>query len=852
MATLNFQSTNRPEPLLISIKRVGDTRERFISRNAAVVSFDEDSGTEIPYVMTITDSTSKVSTKEFTLSCERPPDCDYGPVIEEIISFNAQSITYRFNGVNVAQIERNILSNDVIVDSVIDIPSMGIVTSNFSGSLSNGQYALQLRGKSCYSESPSTMGFIITDGATSLAWWPNYPRFDYDSASDTYRILLAVDRTGDGYAYQIKNTDTDTIIVEGFSNFVRGEAFVVTGFDPGNYHVEVASVSADFEIDAPPEDCDVGPELLSVTSLSSTQTRFVFDGLNVFVIEWFIRTPSDTIEYSDTIEPGGVTVTINHPALSGGTHNLLIKGSSCTSQAGIVDNLDFVVDSPTLSITSVGVTQQSDGRYKLDVAFVGGSPNYTITVRGLSNNVIGTFPNTTGSPASVMLPGGIAPQTVKVAVMDVNNAVDEETAVILPAPVPKMNFLQADNFFSLPTRTPMTTDGGTYFIGNPSDYNWDIEFVLPNGGQWDYIEKRFKKYVSGTPQDRNLQTITSQPANYSVGPTSGAERMFLPRTGTQVTIDGQNAFKTANKYEITFIARKGGVGGTIVAQMTRTFTVSAPATLSGITLYNRNGATLGSAIAELNTVGDSKAKPTPHYDFAITGFGGITFTKIFAIYRLKQNNTYVEKFSNLLDFGTPKTSVTASEFSLFKFTQDVGTAVQIFSQENQTWQIEFVAYNGSTVVASKAAIFDFTVNVSSSFINQGFIRKQVAGRSYQINPGLDFGATLITPSGNLKLYHPTSRQSLNGQSTCYPWIYFNHVRMTPDDLTAFRGSSGLAFGTGKHTFSIKWHSNAVANYDDVIDGGAAGNAYNLAGENLSVSGSYSQMDDYFTVTIIQD
>lgn len=850
MATLNFQSANRPEPLLISVKRVGDTRERFISRNGNVVSFDEDSGSDIAYLMTITSSDNKVSTKEFPLTCERPPDCDYGPIVEEIISFNANSITYRWNGVNVAQVERNILSNDIIVDSAVDIPSGGIVTSNFAGTLSNGQYVLQLRGKSCYSENPSTMGFVITDDATILDWWPNYPRFAYDSPSDKYTILIAVNRAGT-YPYAIKD-DADVVIVEGFYTLSPGQILDFIGFDPGEYTVEVGPLSEVLEIDAPPADCPVGPELLSVESLSPTQTRFRFDGLGVFVIEWFIRTLADVIEHTATVEPGGALVTINHPALTGGSHNLLIKGASCTSETGVVDNLDFSVDSPTLSITSVTVSQQADGRYKLNLVFAGGLPNYTITVRGLSNNVIGTYPNTTGSPASVMLPLGTAPQTVKVAVMDVNNAVDEETAVILPPPVAKMNFLQANNFFTVPTKTPMTTDNGTYFIGSPTDYNWDVEFELPNGGLWDYIEKKMRKYVSGTPQDRNLQSILGQPSNYSVGSTSGAERLFLPRVGTSVTIDSQNAFKTANKFEITFTARKGGVGGAIVATMMRTFTLSAPPTLSGITLYNRNGATLGSSIAEINSVGDSFTKPVPHYDFAVTGFNGLTFTKVFAILRLKVNNSYVEKFSNLTDFGVPKTTLTTSDFSLFKVTQDVGSSVEVFSQENQTWQIEFVAYNGSTVVASKSAIFDFTVNVSSSFINQGFVRKQVAGRSYQINPGMDFGATLLTPSGNLKLYHPITKQSSNGQNTVYPWVYYNHVRMNSTDLTDFRGSSGLAFPPGKHCFSIKWHSNVVANYDDVIDGGGAGSAYNLAGENMTVSYGYSAMDDYFTVTIIED
>lgn len=854
MATFNFNSTGRTEPLTISVKRVGDNRERFLSRNGNVIAFDEDSGESIAYVSIITDSAAspKVSTKEFTLTCQRPPDCQEGPSLQSIVEFNANQIKYQFHGVNVTQIERQIISsNGLIVDSVIDTPSSSIVTSNFSGSLGNGVYTLKIRGKNCYSEYTNGIEFTITDGTEALDWWDNYPRFDYDAPSDTYRILLAINRAGT-YPYVIKD-DSDVVIVSGFYSFSPGQILDFTGYDPGTYHVEVGPLTGTVVIDEAPAECDEGPTLLSVESVSPTQTRFTFHGSNVFSIEWQVRTPADVIEDMGTVDPGGAVVTINHVALSGGTHNLRIRGSSCTSETGVVDNLDFVVAGASLAINNVAVEQQTDGRYKLTINFQGGNPNYTITVRTQSNITLGSFPNTTGSPASVTLPAGTAPQTVKVMVMDVNNNVDEETAVILPAPTMKMSFLQATSFSATPTETPMLNDGSVFFIGSETNYNWDAKITLPNGGLWDYIEKRLRKKVGGVWTEKSISNATSQPQNYSVSPSISSERLFMPRTGNSIVIDGLNVFKTAGEWEFRAIARKGGVGGAIVSQLTRQFTVSAPAGPSGIFLYNRNGSSLGSLVSEIDETGDSFPKPAPHLDFAFNNFGGITFYG-FAIYlRQKVGDAFVHRATNNFFFAGPETSIDASEYSMFS-DQDVSDPVfaPIFAQEPGTWQVEVQGWNSTfdQVVATRKAIFDFTVNTSvpSGFLNRGIIKKVVGSRTYQQMQGVDFGSEIL-PSGNVRIYYPATRQSINGARTCYPWVYLNHRRLHPDDLAALKSGSGMDMPNGKHTFSVKYHSNAVANYDDVIDGGAAGGAYQLAGEITSISFGYSAMDDYFTVSI---
>lgn len=852
MGTFITDITGRPLPLVISVKRIGDPRERFLSRNGNLIAFDEDSGTGIAYTSVITDANGKPSTKEFTLDCQRPADCKEGPNLQSIIEFNANQIKYQFHGVDVTHIERQIVSESgLIVDALIDIPSSPIVTSPFNGGLANGKYFLRLRGKSCYSEYTNGLEFTITDGNNTLDWWPNYPMFDFDDVSGTYRILVAVDRTGT-YPITIKDSG-DVVIVSGTVTLSPGEIAIWEGFYPDLWTIDLGPLNAVLVIAEPPAECEEGPELLEVTPISPTQTQFRFHGIDVLQIEWFIRTLADVIEQRGTVAPGGARVTITHDPLSGGMHNLLIKGSSCTSETGIVDNLDFEVASVALNITGITVVQQPDGRYKLTVNFVGGNPNYTITVRSQSNVTLGSFPNTTGSPANVTLPAGTGPQTVKVMVMDASNAVDEETAIILPAPVMKMSFLQAPNFSSTPTETPMPNDGSVFFIGADANFNWDDKVEVPNGGLWDYIEKRLRKKVSGVWVEKSISNATGQPQSYSVGSSSFSERLFMPRTGNSIVIDGLNVFKTAGEWEFMARVRKGGVGGAIVAEITRNWTVASPGIGSGIFLYNRSGATLGSLISEINQTGSSFPKPIPHYDFTVSDFNGASFRGISAVFRLKVGNQYIQKFSNLFHGFAARTTLTPDFFSLFMSTTDVGSSVEIFSQGNQTWEIEFTAYSdvdAQVVIATRKAIFDFTVNTSepSGYVNQGFKTSVVAGKSFQQRQGLDFGSEILS-TGNVKIFYPATRQSINGQKTCYAWPFLNHVRLHADDLEDLLSPTGMALPDGKHEFSIKYHSNVVADYDDIVDGGSLGSEYLLAGEITGISYANSGMDDYFTVTI---
>lgn len=752
MATAQLNTSNRIGPFVVSIKKSGDNTERFISLAGTLLTFNEAAGNNT-YESRVTDALGNTSTQLFSMTCGQLSNCDEGPTLREILSRNAFGLKYQFHGNGVNQARWNVLKNNQIVDSGISIPGSPVVDVVFSNKLSPGSYVFEISGYSCYSANPSSLGFIIPVESGTLEWLPDYPSFDFDANSNSYRILRAANIQG-SFLSKITKISTGDVVESNTIDYAGGNILITNNIQPGLFRVQLGTLITD----------------LTVTSI------------------------------------------VNAP----------------------------------LAIGIITVVQALTGEYILTVNFSGGSPSYLLQVKTQANAVISIFPNTTGSPAILTLPQGTIPQTVKVSVTDSVNAIVENNNVILPATEPILNFLSANNYVDVPTRTPLTSNGQTFFIGSGAEFNFDVEFVQPNGGLYDYVPKKLEKLVSGAWVEKNLATISGT-GSAAVSSTTSKHNLFTPRATRNITIDGVNPFKTAGSWRVTFGSKRGGANGSTFTTITRDFTISTPPELSGIILYQRSASGLGAAVGEILSIGSSFPKPLPFYDIGIGGFNGVPFDNIIAYYRQKVNNVFVQRYAYVKGWTTPQTTLNPADSSIFNSTNLGNLHVTIFAAEEQTWQIEYVGRTGTTTVATRKAEFAFTLG-SAAFSNTGYMRKTVAGKEYQDIVGQDFGAETLS-TGNKKLYHPATRTSLDGKNTCYPWVYLNHVRMHPDDLTAFRSSTGLAFPRGIHTISIQWFSNVVESYDDVLSGGGAGSAYNLAGENLDKVLNTGAMPDYFTFAI---
>lgn len=842
MAVVNFDFKGRPAPYTISIKRIGDSTERFVSLAGTLATFTPVIGGDQSYESTVTDAAGNKSVKAFSLDCTRLPDCKEGPVLLNILEVTTTFVRYQFHAADVPQLLREVVQNGLVVDEVIDLPEDNIVTSYFTNPIAAGAYDLRLTGYSCYSL-PSSKGFTLADAAQILAWTPGFPKFEQYGAK--YRVLTSINRAGD-YFTQIIYVPNGATVTEGVKNYAPGSVVPIENLNAGEYDVKVGALTARLNVGGSTPMCEEGPNILSLTP-GSDQTTFTFHAKNVPVLNWIYETQAGAEVIKGTVTATGSQVTITHARLNPGTYTFKISGAGCISAAPGYSAMPAVIGSTVLSINSAAAVLQANGQYKLDLVFSGGKSNYLVQVKAQNNTVLAFFPNVTGSPLSVSLPAGILPQTVKISVTDALNAIAENSAVVLPALKGVVSLYQYPDLLNPAIVSPIENNGVTYPMRSTVGYKWDIEYKLPNNGLYDHVTKYIKKRINGNLADVNIQNITGQPAGVSVTASTDSVKLLTPRNTTDAVIDGQNPFKVSGTYVAGFIARKGGASGTIINTEEREFIMAVPAAQSGINLYARSGDTVGALLYSLPTTGGSYVKPVPLYDLATTDFGGVQFNNLIYYFRQKVNGVYVQRFVNSINWQALRTTVTPADTSLFKGANFSNVHVSILAAEVQDWQIEIVARNGSNTVASKIAEFTYTIG-TTSFVNSGFERKVINGRSYQFSIGMDFGIKPLA-TDKVSLYIPATRSSLNSRNTVYPWIYLNHVRLHPDDQAALLSPTGLYFPDGRHTLTIMWFSNVVQNYDDVIDGGAKGNAYNLAGEDLNSTMDSGAMPDSLTFTI---
>ncbi|WP_215239350.1 hypothetical protein [Dyadobacter helix] len=841
---------------MVSIKRVGENTELLTSFVNPIATFDAIIGGDQVYEVKVTDANGNVSTSTFNLDCTRPDDCQDGPILLGILEHDANGMTYKFHGNGVFQIDRKVYLNGVVIESAsgVDFPASAEVNVSFSSPLAAGSYVLAIRGKSCWSE-PTTLGFTITDNII-LAWSLGYPAYDYSELLGKFRILASISRAGT-YRLLIKDASDDSIKHDEDHIFSPGGILYINNFDPGEYDIDLGGglLTGSLNILDLPEDCDTGPEDLIVSTVTKNQLVYRWHGINVFTLRHWIELDGVIVVAPIFVDPTGAVLTINYPTLSPGDYDLKVQGVSCYSE---VATLPFTIEAETLAIQTIVPELLTNGRYKLKITFSGGKPLYMFHVRQLTNNTIGTYGNVTGSPTEITLPSGILPQTIKVKVIDSLGAEDEEN-VVLPSADISLKMIQWVNYFTGSTSTPMSANGVTYPIGDSADFHWDIEATLPNGGLWLYGEKKIEKYVSGVWVQKDLAAATGQPVGLDV--TSGTTTISLlsPRNSQVVTIDGQNIFKTAGRWRATFIFRKNSANSEIVKQITIDFTISVPATLSGMLLHSRNGGTLGASIAEIPSYGGSYPKPTPQWDITVDNFNGVQFDNLLYYIRQKVNNAWETRYVSSKTYGSLQTTV--SDSSLFRDANFSTVHVSILANVVQDWQIEIVARVGSGTVASRMA--EFTLNLAeTAFLNDGLIRRSAGGKDFCIVNGMDFGIEVLS-SGNIRLFHPATRSSFNGQNTVYPWRYIDHVRipfktgLDPEDindefvyLEDLVSPTGVPWAKGSYSIAILWFDNNVDSYDDVLSGGNLPWAYNLAGPGNENHASHAAMPDYIYFSII--
>jgi len=114
---------------------------------------------------------------------------------------------------------------------------------------------------------------------------------------------------------------------------------------PGGYSLILEGInctgssSLGFNVTSPLANCDAGPEILSISSITGTSASVSFHGDNVTSLNWKVKDGSSVL-YNTTFNPTSSTFGINY-SLGNGTYKLVLSGANCVGS----DSADFTVAS---------------------------------------------------------------------------------------------------------------------------------------------------------------------------------------------------------------------------------------------------------------------------------------------------------------------------------------------------------------------------------------------------------------------------------------------------------------------------------------------------------------------------
>lgn len=272
---------------------------------------------------------STVSSMSFTVGTPANA-CASGPTLQSISNITQTSLQFTFAGTSIPNVKWWIKSGSTELRSGTTGQLSGATTVNISfTSLSIASYTLEIEGGDC-SSSVSSQTFnvpmpacnggptissitnISSTGLTVNFAGTNIPNLSWAIKSGS--TTLASGKTG---------TLTGNAATLSYSNIVNGTyTLEIQGGDCSS------SVSSqNFTILA---NCDRGPVLQDVSSITEQSLNFLFDGNGVYGIGWKIKQGSTMLRES-TVAPQSNRPSISFNTIPAGTYTLEIQGSTCVS-----------------------------------------------------------------------------------------------------------------------------------------------------------------------------------------------------------------------------------------------------------------------------------------------------------------------------------------------------------------------------------------------------------------------------------------------------------------------------------------------------------------------------------------
>lgn len=268
-------------------------------------------------------------------------NCASGPTATNVTNITQTALTFTFTGSGVSSVKWRIKSNGSEVRSGTTGDLGGSTNVNVTyASLAPGGYTLEIEGNNCTS-AVSSRSFTINEPVVVVPDCQNGPSvttirnitpssatIDFGGTNlhvFSWRILQNSSAVASGKTGTLSGNTTDLTF-----NYLQNGTYT---FELKAEDCKAASVATKgFSVSATDTrtTCTKGPTLLSIVSSGETNLSFLFDGANVFGIDWKIK-QNGTVLRQNRVAPTSNTPVINYSTLATGVYTLEIQGGTCKS-----------------------------------------------------------------------------------------------------------------------------------------------------------------------------------------------------------------------------------------------------------------------------------------------------------------------------------------------------------------------------------------------------------------------------------------------------------------------------------------------------------------------------------------
>lgn len=268
-------------------------------------------------------------------------NCASGPSISDVTNISQTALTVSFTGSGVSSLKWRITSNGTQVRSGTTNDFGSATSTNLTySSLAPGNYTLEIEGNNCTS-TVSSRAFTINEPVVTIPDCQNGP--SVTSVASITPSSATINFGGTNlHVFSWRILSGGNTVASGKTGTLASNTANLTFnyLQNGTYTFELkaedckapAVATKSFSVSATDTRtaCTRGPSLQSIVSSGETALSFLFDGDNVFAIDWKIKKDGAVIR-QNRVAPTSNTPSIGYNTLTTGIYTLEIQGGNCKS-----------------------------------------------------------------------------------------------------------------------------------------------------------------------------------------------------------------------------------------------------------------------------------------------------------------------------------------------------------------------------------------------------------------------------------------------------------------------------------------------------------------------------------------